>query len=647
MPEAQSILKVRCPACSQKLDMTGLSPFTRIPCPACGDELIVPRRFGSILLEEPIGSGGMATVYRALDLTLDREVAVKILNARIVEHPEWVALFLNEARSTAALNHPNVVPIYSCGEWEGQPYLVMQYMPGLSLDRHLREAGGPLPPEFTLRAAADAARGLDAAYRHGIVHHDVKPGNILTDADGNVKIGDFGLAQILRDDTAPSIDDIVKGWGSPSYVSPEKLNCGRGDHRSDVYSLGASLYHMLTGQPPYGSKSTREVVAKLASGERPEPPNRLCPTLSAALSQYVMLMMHHDPALRPMDYETVAETLDAFRKDLRKSQLMRKKIGAHKRLSQVAAQRLGQGPSPASPRPMPPRSPLRAWTDTLLLLALFLLIVLSFVTVRRRPPWYVRTVEPRVEWLRARARTWLPNRDDDAAARATIAVSESVADTAPSPAPAPAPSREKIEATGGDMAVAALFETSPLPSSRPRPADLNMTAIRKQLQEYLNPLPWETQIKERERLLYLNQSRPYLMQLINRMPYSAETPLPVRLGDGTMLHGTVASCNEDGFMVRSHEPGVAPRLVPWADLAIEQYVRFFDFYIVARLERGTAESGASTNRRDAAEDCLRVTVLCDWYGYPAAAAAYARRASELAPEQRQRLVELVPEAARF
>ena len=138
-------IKIACPGCGQKLDVTELTPFSRIACPACGLSLIVPKWFNNYLLEEPGGKGGMATVSRALDVALDREVAIKIFDPYLAARGVSPDLFLHEARIAATVNHPAVVPIFSCGEWDGSTYIVMQYMGGGTLERRLKEAGGRLP----------------------------------------------------------------------------------------------------------------------------------------------------------------------------------------------------------------------------------------------------------------------------------------------------------------------------------------------------------------------------------------------------------------------------------------------------------------------------------------------------------------------
>ena len=620
-------LKILCPACRQKLDVSQLAPFSRIPCPSCRRDIIIPRRFGELLLEELIGSGRTACVYRALDLTLDREVAVKILNDAIGSRPGAARLFLNEARSAAAINHPNVVPIYSCGEFDGQPYLVMQFMAGLSLDWRMRAATGPLPAEFGLRAAAATARGLDAAQRHGIVHRDVKPGNILIDADDKVRIGDFGLAQIARDESVPSVESLVRNWGTPYYVSPEKARTGKEDYRGDIFGLGASLYHILTGAPPFAGQPAADIAHARIRGDTPPTPSRLRPEVPAPLSDLVMQMMSADPAERISEYDAIIQTLETFARSLKQKTGLRGRIGKHKRLTGAAL----RGASGSGRRARKGR--LHSWVNIGLAVGLVLLAVLACTSLLMHPPKSMESVAARV-----RRRLPLP------AAAAGSPAREHDSNGFPSLAFADLTrSRRRVveamptadadgSATAGRPAgngAGAEHPATPAPIERPRPADLDFAAAAGDIRQYLAQVPPAKQEVEQERVHHISQCRDYLIRLMKYQPYDSAEGMSVKLSDGTILRGSVPYCSEEQLAVRLLPPRTGLEQVDWADLAFEQYVAFFDFYIAARLARGAASadnSGKTNLEKAAAEDCLRLALLCDWYG----ASAQARRYAELA-----------------
>ena len=301
--EAKQV-KIFCHNCQQKLEVTGLLPFAHISCPACGTDLIVPKWFDNYLLEEPCGCGGMASVYRALDIALDREVAVKILNP---QGPDSQDRFLNEARTAATINHSCVIPIYTCGMYEGQAYIVMQFMNGGSLEQKLLlSKGAALPVNNVIQWIHDTAEGLEYAANHGIVHHDVKPGNIMLDADGNAKIGDFGIAARKNSD---ELTLKTSSYGSPLYISPEKVSSGKEDSSGDIYSLGATFYHLLTGIPPFQHENLEELLWTRVK-QNPVAPHQLRQGLSPLISSLIMRMMNHSPEMRP-GYQEIIRILNA------------------------------------------------------------------------------------------------------------------------------------------------------------------------------------------------------------------------------------------------------------------------------------------------------------------------------------------------
>ncbi len=307
------VCKITCYKCAQKLDLTELEPFSKVNCPSCNVEIIVPKWFDNYLLEEPGGLGGMAIVYRALDLTLDREVAIKVLNPDVASQTERSHLFLHEARTAATVNHYAVLPIYTCGEFEGQPYIVMQFMDGGSLDKKLEEDKEPFPINDAVRWIRDVAEGLDNARRHGIIHHDIKPANIMMDKDGNVKIGDFGIAQAMRDSRSESINKLTKAWASPHYVSPEKVLEGKEDHQGDVYSLGATFYQLITNHTPFEIEDVDELVRK-RTVEDPPNPKKYRPEIPQTVSDLIMKMLSRKPDARPT-YRDIINCLNTLIKE--------------------------------------------------------------------------------------------------------------------------------------------------------------------------------------------------------------------------------------------------------------------------------------------------------------------------------------------
>ncbi len=301
---ADTPVKVFCRHCHAKLDVSDLEPFTFIECPDCGTRLRVPRRFERYLLEKVCGTGGMSTVYRAIEPDLARRVAIKVMKPATEAEGMTADRFIEEARLVAKINHPGVIPIFNCGVFERQAVVVMRYMEHGSLDARMKQQ----PP--TLAEAcnwlASIAGGLEFAWRESIVHHDVKPGNIMLTASDEAKLGDFDLADLRA--AGDSLTLCNGNWGSPGYVSPERLLYGGEDYHGDIFSLGATLYEMVTGELPFGTGS--DVEALLARREFPvyRKLHEFNPAVRPELSRLLDRMLRYLPEERP-DYPEIVEEL--------------------------------------------------------------------------------------------------------------------------------------------------------------------------------------------------------------------------------------------------------------------------------------------------------------------------------------------------
>src|SRR6266699_3623894 len=219
---------------------------------------LVGKSLGQFRIVEHIGSGGMATVFKAYQPTLDRYVAVKVLPAFHARDPIFVKRFVQEARSVAKLQHANIVPIHEFGEQDNITYIVMEYVDGGTLKDRLKQRPVTVPEavDFVIQAA----EGLGCAHGHGIVHRDVKPANMLVRKDGHLLLSDFGIAKILEGTT--NLTRAGTGIGTPQYMSPEQGTGQPVDRRSDIYSLGIVLFHCLTGHVPFTADSPLSTTLK-------------------------------------------------------------------------------------------------------------------------------------------------------------------------------------------------------------------------------------------------------------------------------------------------------------------------------------------------------------------------------------------------
>jgi serine/threonine-protein kinase len=251
---------------------------------------------GRYQVESRIARGGMATVYRALDVRLDRLVALKVMHQIYAEDDEFVARFIREARSAARLSHPNVVAVFDQGEDDGQVFLAMEYVQGRTLRDLLRERDH-LQPQEALSILHPVLAALSAAHAAGLVHRDVKPENVLLADDGRVKVADFGLARAAATHTTTSATTLI---GTVAYLAPEQVTRGVADARSDVYAAGIMLFEMLTGRPPYDGDTPISVAYRHAHETVP-PPSEVVPGIPAPVDALVRRATARDPDARPTD----------------------------------------------------------------------------------------------------------------------------------------------------------------------------------------------------------------------------------------------------------------------------------------------------------------------------------------------------------
>ncbi|NYF96806.1 Stk1 family PASTA domain-containing Ser/Thr kinase [Janibacter cremeus] len=288
-----------------------------------------------------LADGGMATVLLATDTRLDRDVALKVMRPDLAADQTFVSRFRREARSAARLSHPNVVPVYDQGEDDGQVFLAMEYVEGRSA-RELVDAEGALTPRAALDLMESVLMGLSVAHDAGYIHRDVKPENILIADNGQVKVADFGLARAVTSQTA-TVDDGVL-YGTVAYLSPEQVERGIADARSDIYAAGLVLFELLTGTRAIEGESPIHTAFQHVHGGVPAPSERVT-GLPAPLDDLVALATHRDPDERPRGAGEYLKSLHATRDELTSQQLDRRPTGTG------AAGAAAGTPTLAHPRP--------------------------------------------------------------------------------------------------------------------------------------------------------------------------------------------------------------------------------------------------------------------------------------------------------
>ena len=266
---------------------------------------------GRYELHRRIARGGMADVFLARDQLLDRPVAVKVLFPEFATDPSFVERFRREAQSAANLNHPNIVSVYDWGQEQGTYFIVMEYIEGRSLADILR-AEGPLHPQRAAEVASDIAAALGFAHRNGVVHRDVKPGNVLISPSGQVKVADFGIARALGADPDSNLTQAGSVMGTATYFAPEQAQGLPLDPRSDLYSVGVVLYEMVTGRPPFSGESPVAIAYKHVQ-EQPAPPRHLNTNVPTDLEAIILKLLSKNPQGRYPSADDLRADLRRFR----------------------------------------------------------------------------------------------------------------------------------------------------------------------------------------------------------------------------------------------------------------------------------------------------------------------------------------------
>jgi len=303
----QTALVNHCPDCGQLLDVAGFSPFSKIVCPKCDAAVRVRTTVGRYEISQLLGEGGMSQVFRATDQTLARDVALKILHQDLSKDSGLTAMFEREAKLTASIHHPNVVKVYTVGRDLGYFYIAMELVDAISLEHRIAKHGA-LGEEEVLNIAHDMASGLQAAYHEDLIHRDIKPGNMLVLEDGTAKLVDFGLA--MQQGITDESEDL---WATPFYVPPEKLEGESDTFQGDIYSLGATLFHALSGKPPFAANTSSLDELRIIKAA-PVSLKDSSENVSKGTINLVEKMMAYVPGDRFDSYDEILRSIESIQK---------------------------------------------------------------------------------------------------------------------------------------------------------------------------------------------------------------------------------------------------------------------------------------------------------------------------------------------
>ena len=354
------------------------------------DQMIpTPSEFSKYTLEKELGHGGMGGVYLGRDNMLDRKVAIKVMLKSYGDDPTFVERFKKEAQAAAKLSHPNIAQVYDFDLYQGQPYISMELVSGGSLDKKMEKTPGQLDPYYVMKIGLQMAEALGAAADRGLVHGDVKPENILFGADGTAKLVDFGLAAMQG--------DTGEIWGTPYYISPEKVRRMKVDFRADIYSLGGTLYHAITGVAPFeGADATEVVKARFIAP--PKKPSEVRPGIDPKIDSIILRMLELEPSKRYPTYESLKGDISRYLD--KASPTKTGPVGSGKKIvlkgrnggAMIAPSgaSVGAGSAPAAPVAPPPPKNIAAIVGAVIGGVILLILLVAFGLV-----WYVHSSRAR------------------------------------------------------------------------------------------------------------------------------------------------------------------------------------------------------------------------------------------------------------
>ena len=308
-------IKIRCPHCYLKIACGDDFKGTDVSCPGCQYKIRIPTPHYDLgtdvhgfIIEQWLGNGAMGEVYLAKQVSMERMIALKIMPEHNLKNDEDKQRFVREVQTLANLNHPNIVSAIEAGEYEGGAYLAMNFIDGMSVeDKIVKE--GPISEKLALRICETIADGLEHAWEKSkLIHRDLKPANFMIDKDNEIHLMDMGIAK--RADIDHDLTAVGIVMGTPYYMSPEQAKGVKDlDLRSDIYSLGASLYHMLTGHAPYEQIGTSASVMGRKLQKPPEDPRKFIPHISKPTLKLLKKMMSKEPGQRPQTWQEVKKLI--------------------------------------------------------------------------------------------------------------------------------------------------------------------------------------------------------------------------------------------------------------------------------------------------------------------------------------------------
>lgn len=597
-------LKINCPTCTAKIDVTHQEAFKEVNCPACNGPFKIPKRFSHFLLEERLGENAHFSVYRALDLTLSREVCLKVMSKECSSKKNRVDKFLISAGKIVLVSDPNIVPIYSSGEHEGLSFVVMQYMSALSLDRYLEKAKGLLPLKSVYRCMTQAAKGLQSAAKQGISHNNISLKNILVDSDGNIKVSDFEYNYLLfqQEETKELVS-----FFNPLYLSPKMVSAKENDLAGDIYSFGAVFYHLITGIPPFSGNTPQEILTQRVD-RTPVAPFKMRREIPEEISEFIMKIMSSDVSDRPASFDDVVEQLDSL---LTTSSGVPKPAGVSGSSSQVEIMRPDF--SDTTPEARSPEIENKKSHKAIILLVVLVVILASILLMKSAP-----VIEPQET---PEITVVVPVTPVDVVE--PLGVTDPVDISPEGSLPAAGP----IVQRGFPVKV----------DSRIAPAGISFKPYGVEIIEYMEQHTDYSYTQEVDRIKILRSTKSYLETLLKFFPYEGK----IYVKGQQVIEGQIidASVKTVTLLIADEELTIS-----WNRFKFSQFLDIIEFYIDKKknqLENSPADV-AEAVKIDIADDYFRAALLGDWYKEVERNSDYVKNCLKYNPAMRLQVEAFLP-----
>ena len=639
-------LKINCHTCSAKIDVTGEEAFKKVNCPACNAQFQIPKRFSHFLLEERLGENPNFSVYRALDLTLSREVCLKVMSSELSAKKEMVDSFLSMAGKVALISDPNIVPIYSSGEHDGQCFLVMQYMSASSLDPYLEKAKGLLPLSSVYRSIRDASKGLESAFKQGLNHNNLSLKNILVDRDGNIKVSDFGYSYSLHKIDKES--ELISFF-NPKYISRELAQGEENGLAGDIYSLGAVFYHLITGVAPFPGNNPKDVI-KQRIERKPVEPIKVRNEIPERVSEFIMTMMADEQSERPSSFAEVIKKIEEFMDPDAKPSTSSSSGPSNVKVAptssssetiasaSVASTTGPSGPSEDAEQESGPKlNPMIIGGAAAALVIIIILVSLgggsnpkSGISEVSSNPDTSNTqpvdnnggespedVDPPVD----------PNTSPDLTGEPKSVDTEPVVEPVENPISLDA--NAPLIKRGHPVKI----------SARPLPAGISFRPYTEEIIGYMDLHDGDSYDQEAVRVKVLKGIKPYMENLIKYVRYKGKLyvkgrdPIDGEIVAVSVRTLTIKPANNDATLPLS-----------WNKFETKQFVEVLQYYINMRTEQLDGATSEIRNQinKDLANDYFRLAMLADWYGIKENLENYTKKCIELDPSLRPQVETLLP-----